>query len=231
MPIKSGPIKSGSTKTGSAAEQPSARSGKRILVSGLIIVHLFFVATAMLASHGRSRLTERILSRFAFYTELLNLDLNLDFAWYHLTHATEFDVDHRIEVLPKGADETANWLVLPADTFRGSESYKRYQRLGRHFAILAEEDGDAGRIARSVAEHFLHAKATEPAQVRCRRHLLQDWEVMDGGTAEERDPNSETYFRVPYAADCIVLSNGRVDVIKVEERGRVAPPGPGGRER
>ena len=193
-------------------------------VSLFVIVHLFFVFAALASNVApRSELQRRLLVKFAFYTQLLNLDL--DFTPYHLTHATEQDVDHRLEILMEGdPDVDENWLVLPDAGVRIGERYKRYQRLARVMAMLAEDDNAVSWIASSVGAHFLHARHARPQQVRCRRHMLQSWTAVRGGSAADRDPNSSNYFRQAYLADCVILSDNRVRVNKRDDEGQVAQP-------
>jgi len=196
----------------------------RLSVSLFVIVHFFFVFTSMSANVApRSELQRRLLTKFAFYTQLLNLDL--DFAPYHLTHASEQDVDHRVEILRDGdTDDEENWIVLPDEGVRGGERYKRYQRLGRVMAMLAGDDTAVSWLASSVGTHFLHARKTRPQQVRCRRHMLQRWTVIRGGSAADRDPNSAGYFRQVYLADCVILSDNQLRVNKRDDESQVAQP-------
>lgn len=211
------------------AGEEGANPNVRLAVSLAVIFHFFFVVVAMCANVApRSELHNRLLTKFAFYTRSLNLDL--DFTPYHLTHATEFDVDHRVEVLPsqQGASEE-EWVVLPDKGGRGSEQYQRFQRLGRVMAMLAEEDDAISWIASSIGAHFLTARDTRPEQVRCRRHMLQSWTAIRGGTADERDPNSAQYFREVYLADCVVLEDQRVRVNKLDDEAQVAQPARSGR--
>ena len=107
-------------------------------VSLFVIVHLFFVFAALASNVApRSELQRRLLVKFAFYTQLLNLDL--DFTPYHLTHATEQDVDHRLEVLMEGdPDVDENWLVLPDAGVRIGERLQTLPAFGA-------SDGHAGR--------------------------------------------------------------------------------------
>jgi hypothetical protein len=188
------------------------------------VAHLFFVLVALSASYGRSELTGRILEKFSFYTRLLNLELNLNFAPYYLTHATEADVDHQIEVLGPGKDGDGEWIRLREEGVRWSEGYRRYQRLARYMSLLGDDDASAARLAASIGEHFARVRSISPQQLRCRRHLLQDWETLESGTVEERNPSSEIYFRTPYAANCVVSTDGHVSVMKVESNSQVASP-------
>jgi hypothetical protein len=92
-------------------------------------------------------------------------------------------------------------------------------------AYLAEDEARAARMAQAVGEHFLHRRQVAPAEIRVRRHLLQDWEAVGGGTIAERDPDSDLYFRTPYAASC-VIQEGRVQVVRLEATDQVARPSP-----
>ena len=172
----------------------------------------------------RSDLQRRLLTKFAFYTRLLNLDL--DFTPYHLTHAAEQDVDHLIEILPAGEDpaDGDSWVAMPDRGGRGSERYKRYQRLGRVMAMLANDDNAVSWIASSVGSHFLTARDMRPQQLRCRRHMLQSWTAIRGGNAADRDPNSAGYFRQVYLADCVVLGDNQLRINKLDGEGQVAQP-------
>ena len=122
------------------------------------------------------------------------------------------------------ADTDENWHALPDEGLRMGERYKRYQRLGRVMAMLAEDDNAVSWIASSVGAHFLHARNTRLQQVRCRRHMLQSWAAIRGGTAADRDPNSSNYFQQTYLADCVILSDNQVRVNKRDDAGQVAQP-------
>jgi hypothetical protein len=200
------------------------------LLSLFMIVHLFFVFVALSANLAPSPLQSRLLQRFSFYTQLLNIDPN--FARYYLTHATEEDVDHRVEIVSStGGSPSEQVIRLPAEGFRGAENYKRQQRLARVLAFVAEEEALAGYLARAIGEHAVQQRNVTPEQVRVRRHLLQGREVIINGRPEERDPDSELYYRTPYAANCIVLDDGRVQVVRVEEAGQVARPADASNEK
>lgn len=198
----------------------------RSVVSLVLALHLFVLFFALSGNYFRSPLQARILGVLRPYAQLLNFEL--DFLPYQLTHAQISDVDHRIELLPAGsqADDDSAWLVLPDRGFRGGERYKRYQRLGRLLAFLAEENAGAGPslLARSVVENALHQGDVRPDQVRVRRHLLQSPDIFSGGTPEQRDPNAPTYFRVVYAANALISETGQVELIKIDDTAEVALP-------
>ena len=131
----------------------------------------------------RSDLTRVLLDRFAVYTRLLNFDL--DFTPYHLTHGTESDVDHRIEVLPQGSEE---WQVLPIEGFRGVDGFQRYHRLASIWSFHATNEGQPALFAQAVGNHCSLQRGVVPRQIRCRRHYLQPREEVIGGTPAMRDP-------------------------------------------
>ncbi len=213
-----------SVRSSTTENQPGARSELfRGVISLLIFIHLFCVWVGMSANVGRSALQARLLSRLRPYTQLLNFDL--DFTPYHLTHATMLDVDNRIEILPEGLDaaDADNWIVLPDAVYPGGLQYKRQQRLADTLAFYAESEDYAGFIAQGVAANYLQQRQIRPAQIRCRRHLLQPREAPTG-TAAEQNPNDPLYFEVAYAANVVVGRDGRVSVVKIDEASQVAQP-------
>lgn len=222
-----------SQDTDSANSSESISSTSRSAISLLLFFHLFIMALVLSGNYGTSRVQARLLSFFSPYTRSLNLDLN--YTPFHLTHATLDDVDHRLEVLPTTDDmdleavEDEDWISLPSVGGRLSERYKRYQRLAAIMAFFASRDDNdtTGLLARGVGANFLHQRDVTPRQVRVRKHLLQSMDVIEGGTAEQRDPNSATYFNEVYRANTLVLDDGTVEIIKVESAGQVAKPASG----
>jgi hypothetical protein len=206
----------------------AAESGSHPVLSLLLFFHLFCVAVALSGNHFPSALQIRLIDLFAPYLRSLNFDLN--YTPYHLTLGTIDDQDHRIEVLPAGGDEQSAeaWLGVP-DKARRGERYRRYQRLAAAMGFFGErqQNNQSALFAGAVAEHFLHQRQITPAQIRCRRILPQDRNLVAGGTAEDRNPWSERYFSEVYRANTVV-GGGSVSVIKVEEAGQVARPGSGG---
>jgi hypothetical protein len=199
---------------------------KRTAISLLLIIHFFlaFVAMSGNLAPAYSQLESRILARFAFYTQLLNIDLN--FTPFYWTHATVEDVDHRIEVLAQGqrAEVDGDWLVLPDVGWRGTDRYQRYQRLGRVWALISPQDELTASLAQAVGTSFRAQRNVIPARVRCRRHMLQSWEVIRGGTPGERNPNDSSYYQVAYDANLVVSRNGTVSVVKLAAASEIAQP-------
>ena len=208
----------------SGAEEGHPHSGVRTLLTLAILVHTFFVAIAVASNFAPSNLQYQILFRFRPYTRLFNFDL--DFTPYYLTHATEADVDHRIEVLPQGksASTSGDWIVLPPPMFRGCDSYKRYQHLASTWAFEAVNGGEPAVFAQAIGTHFARERKTPPQQIRCRRHFLQSQQDIIQGTPARRDPNDPSFFAVVYAANAIVSDNGYVEVVRIDEASQVAQP-------
>lgn len=204
-----------SRQTATASSVPESRPW----LSVAIIAHFFFVLVCLGSNFARSELAGTLLDRFAPYTRLFNFDL--DFTPYHLTHGSEADVNHRLEVLPQGSDE---WIVLPSEGFRGADGFQRYQRLAAIWNFHATNEGQPAVFAQAIGSHFSIQRHTPPRQIRCRRHYLQPREEVSGDTPAQRDPDDPSRFAVVYAANAIVNPNGWVDVIKIEETGQVALP-------
>lgn len=207
-----------SSSTGNISPRPATPLWQTI-TSFVIFVHLFFVFVALSANHVRSGLTGTILSRFAFYTRLLNFDLN--FVPYHLTHGTDVDVDHRIEVLPRDQTE---WKRLPEGGMRGHDSYQRFQRFAAEWAYQALNDGEPALFAQSVGTYYSRRLDVAPKQIRCRKQFQQSREDMASASPARRDPDDPSRFSVAYAANAIVNEDGSVDIVRIEEAGQVAAP-------
>ena len=211
---------SASQKSSDAVEWPP---WARVTVSLLLFAHLFFVFVALAANVAPSRLQQRLLARFSFYTQLLNLDLN--FAPLYLTHASIDDVDHRLELLPEGrnADVEGDWVVLPDVGVRGSDRYERYQRLARGVVFFAARRSDRGSGAGGRVElpqPARHSAAASPLSPTSASGLEHD----RAGTSAQRDPNDPSYFRVAYDASFVVSRDGAVSVVKLAEADELASP-------
>lgn len=210
----------------------------RPLVSLALFIHLFCVLVALSGSLFRSGLQERLLGLFAPYTQLLGFDPAP--AAFYLTHGLPNDFGQSVEVLPEGQDATdnANWLALEDRGARGGERLGRTQRLASLLGFFAgrletaardrrpDEDANVAinLLARSVAEHLLYQEHVTPKQLRCRRHLVQEIDALSG-TAEQRDPFSESYYQQFYRANTIVMDQGQVEILRpIDEARDVAPP-------
>ena len=193
----------------------------RTVASLLLCIHLFCISLAVWANFSPSPLLYDVLDRLRAYTTLLNFNLN--YTPYHLTHGTVEDVDDRIEVLPQGKDaaQAEQWIALPDVGWRGSDRYKRYQRLAEVMSYYAQDEERSARLASSVAEHFLSVANIQPAQIRSRKHLLLT--MQDYAAAGEPDPDGPQQWLTPYAAN-VVISGDEVEVIAVSEQGEVALP-------
>ena len=203
----------------------------RSLVTLFLVLHLFCLFVAFWSSVSPSPLQVRLLSVIRPYTRLLNFEL--PYSQYNLTHATDIDVDHRIEVLAAEKEETdlKGWIVLPDAGSRAGERYKRYQRFARQMArynqlssVFPDMAALASKLAQDTAANFVHQREIKPKEIRCRQHFLQPMDAITSGTKDERNPNSATFLRIPYAANVIVDDRGNVNVVKIDTAAEVAPP-------
>ena len=210
------------------AAPPSGPSqGVRTTVSLLLFIHLFCIFVALATNNSPSDLSLAFLRKMRFYTQLFNFDLTVA---YYLTHGTPIDVDHRVEVLPAGADENdpAAWHALPDVGIRGGERRQRYERMGELMDLFVEQERDdrVAVLASTVGSHYLNRENVKPKQIRCRRHFLVPLEAYGvQGTPEMRDPNTADRFGVVYAANAVVDEENRtVEVVKIDAAGQVARP-------
>lgn len=198
----------------------------RSVLSLALFIHLFIVALCLSASYTPSSLQQRLGSIFRPYTELLHLRIQGE-ALY-LTHATQLDVDHRLEVLPAGADPavTDSWQSIARGS-RGGERYTRYQRLADAMAYFQEDEEVTATIAAGVARNY--AAQGEPIdQIRCRQHKLQSWDAIDSTVAGVRDPNDPMYFADIYEANVLTIAPDRIRIVKRSDPALESAPTRGG---
>ncbi|MCU0961042.1 MAG: hypothetical protein MUF48_13135 [Pirellulaceae bacterium] len=204
----------------------STRLGEtaRALISVALFAHLFVVATCLAANLVPSLLQQKLLRFFRPYARVLNFDL--DGTRYYLTHGSQRDVDHRIEVLPAGRDagDPSSWVRLVRG-LRGSERYHRYQRLAEAIAFFQGDDAVTALVAAGIVRQSLQQDGQRLAEVRCRQHLLQSWEAVRSDVPAERDAESATYFATAYAARVITGDQGQVRILKRESAALEAQPG------
>jgi len=218
-------------KTVAPPDESSRMVGRtaRTVVSLAIFIHLCCVFAVMAANIKRSPLETRIAETLAVYTQPLNFELMS--VPYHLTHAEEADVDHRLEILPQGKDPAVseNWIVLPAGGVHGSDRARRYQQIAATLAFFGtsqspQMEAASARLAQGIAENFLHEQGI-PQRIRSRRHALQRPEDVSSGDPQQMDPwNEDLYFHTPYGANLIVNDDGTISVVKVNPEGEVARP-------
>lgn len=191
-----------------------------------IVLHLLLVFVALSANYAPSALQQRLLDVFAVYTRALNLDPN--FTPYHLTHATEVDVDHQVQVLLENGDASnpADWVSVPNvhEELTISEPYRRRQRFAKVLSLFADDDATAGHLARGMASQFVHQRDLQPTRVRARAHLLQSWTDVRAGSVPQRDPFDPSYYDVRYDARILIGPAGSIDVLKTATAGEVARP-------
>lgn len=211
------------TRNPKADERAVSTPSGRPLITVLLILHLGAVFLFLTTNLSSSLLQDALRRICAPYAQPLNLDL--DYTPYHLTHATDADVDHRLEILPAGSSpESDAWVALPDVGWRGGERYRRYQRLAESLALRAtNEDPSAGTLAQAAAAHFLNREEMVPIRLRVRRHMLQSPEAIQSGSAAERDPNHPAYFESAYDAH-VVVDGDQVHVVPIPVRSDAAQP-------
>ena len=209
----------------------------RSLISLFLVLHLFCVVLACAASVSPSPLQLRLLSVLRPYCRYLGVEL--PYAQFNLTYGPELGGgDYRLEMLPADGDAEApeDWSVLPDAGLRGSDRYKRFQRYAQRIAVinqfatasgLADIESAVGTMASGAAESYFHQSQITPTQLRVRLHALQSIDARNLGSQEERDPNSDTYFQVPYAANVVIDPQGNANVLKIRSEAEVARPGSG----
>lgn len=233
-----------SQDTPSSEPEQTLSGTARALISLAVVIHLFCVFVALTANAVNvSELHSRLAGKLAAYTQSLNFEpafvqdrsANVNevvpyFLTYNrqlfdstippIEHARSPDCDHRIEVLPEGKEATdpTQWIVIPDGGFRAGEQYKRQQRFARNlgfFGTTPNNEDPAATLTRSIVRHYLVERGVRLQMVRASRHAPIDWISARQGTPEQRDPQNQMYFSVPYTGQVLIGEDGSIGVIKV----------------
>lgn len=182
-----------------------------------VLVHFFCVFVVMSANYSPSPLQARLVRVLAPYTQSLNFDLN--YTPYHLTHASDQDVDHVIEFAARRDATDEQFQPLLAG-WRGGERYKRYQRIATVLSYFRQDAATSSRIGQAVARGVVSHQNEEARVIRCRKHFLMPWDRY----SIEANPHADEYQQTVYSANIVRSERGTVDVVKVEAAAEVARP-------
>jgi len=196
----------------------------RTIVSLLLVIHLFCLATVLSANLAPSPLQLRLVETLAPYTRLICIDP--DSRRYHLTHAVPDDDDHLLDVTL--SEEGNRSVVFPDVGWRGSPRRERYQALAELLAFFARRDGEesAALLARSAGRAVMIQEGATRAVVRCRRRRPQPTVLPPRSAANPPDPRAEEYLEDVYTADVWIDPDGSVQLVRRVTAREVAPAVP-----
>jgi hypothetical protein len=154
-----------------ADDAPEWSPETRTWVSLLLFVHLFVVVVAVTSYTRPSALQLRLHALFAPYLRNLHLTAlptTYPFARFHLTHATESDVDFAIRVDTTGTDGAKQTITLP-EPLQPLVRFRRYQNLANAAGTLASGDSSdavASILPKTVAGSILRGAGATSGVIR-----------------------------------------------------------------
>jgi hypothetical protein len=197
----------------------------RTWVSLLLFAHLFALFVTVTTYTRPSGLQIRIFNLFEPYLRNLHLTaypVTYPFARYHLTHATDADVDFTFEVEVQGAGKDVDKVVIPEPGLRPGVRFRRYQALANAIGTLVQPDSDedlAGVLPRAIAGSILRRHGATQGIVRCRSHGTL---AIDEEPSAARRAAAESEI---YRAQAFVSPSG-VELLKISEKLESAPVEP-----
>jgi hypothetical protein len=207
----------------------------KALLSVALFVHFFCVAVVLGSIFFRSPLQERLVSIFAFYTQLLDFDPGRTPYQYHYTHGTPIEDDARFEVdlyadadLPVTAQERAGSRSLPSGGTNWLGDRRKYFALSRIVAVNAQPENEideiTGEIARAVGGRLMRETGNRRAVVRCIQRMSQplDLAFLNPGFPPD-NPRDGRYDVTVYEADVWLDEDGQLQVLKRAAAAEVAP--------
>jgi hypothetical protein len=193
------------------------------LVSLLLVIHWFCVFVVLSANFFRSALQEDLVRVLRPYTRLLNFDPN--FARFHLTHGSEDDDDHFVEVVSPDAPDEPVARYPQRNHLPGGEPRHRYQALASVLGFFSrrEDDATCAELAKVIGAAAMSRDQLQRVVVRCRWHRAQPLELDRADGTNPADPNAPAYFETVYEADVWIAEDGSTQVLKKSSRREVAP--------
>jgi hypothetical protein len=202
---------------------PTWSETARTLVSFLVFLHFFALAVGFASNTwSPSPLLVRLrdVPPVRPYLQLLGWDV----PWlglYSLTHAAEDDTDHTLAAELRMADGSSRQVVLPEPDVRLPERKRRFTRLAATVGELAGNSTVESILPQAIAAHFVGQYGAAGGTIRCRRHFLQPTEAVLRSGRDEIAPYSRE--QTLYEAR-ILVSDGLVELLKIESAADVAPP-------
>ena len=215
------------TAAGVPADAALPSEGVRTLVSFLLFVHLFALMVAVASNAGPVSAMRRALREakpLIAYLQLLHMDLAYNF---HLTHATEWDTDHFLEIERdwKGQpDANAARLKLPEPGGLPGIRAQRYHNLARNLAGLVGQDEAESILPYAISRGLLaqHGITGGRHRFRCRRHFLLEMREAALIDPADRDPFHSRRYGNVYEAD-LKFVGGQLLINKVAGAAETAP--------
>lgn len=210
---------------GMPSEESTLSEGVRTTINLLLFIHLFAVAVAVTSYTNPSSLQVRLRETLAPYLQSFNFDLvpnAYNAAIFHLTHATEDDVDFTIEIDGRRTDGTTPKQTIPPPGLWPPERRRRYQALANAVGALCGNDELRLVLPSAIAGGVARQLALTKGSIRVRGHLLQDVTDFDSADPARRDPYGENFFRTALEGS-VVISPTEAIVIPKAAAGEVAP--------
>lgn len=198
----------------------------RTLASFLIFLHLFALAVAVLSNWNPSPLALRLRKNVPLvkqYLEYLAMDQSY-VPLYGLTFGMTEDTDDTVEVELELADGSHQSVTLPEPGIMPRQRWRRDARLAETAADLTgEQYRDLQSIVpQAIAAYFVKQYRAKSGTIRCQRHFQQSIESLSSSNPAERDPYDKSRYAQLYEAR-IIVSGGRVQLLKSEAAAEVAP--------
>jgi hypothetical protein len=208
----------------------------RSVISLVLCIHLFCVATVLASNFRRSPLQTRLVSIFAAYTRLLDFDPEFTPYYYTLGRALDDDTWLVIDLYasadqPVIQQQVATTVRLPDAGSNWFDDRRRALRLARLLAASAdresENDDVTSEIARSVGSWAMRQTNNHRAVVRCLRRMSQPFDLatLNPGFPPDR-PTDPAYDSTVYEADVWIDEDRQVQVQKRVSRAEAAPRQP-----
>jgi len=190
----------------------------RSVVSLLIFIHLFIVFVALAGYLAPSDLLLRMRRLFAPYTNTLFLDLSTRDDLHELTegniagarlaparlqqtYADTLDVDMELTVVvyDENGDEVETFTLPEPDSW--GQNRRRQLALTATIGELWAIESLRTQLPVAIGQAVMDRHGADRAYVRCRRHTLQNMDVVDSADPSLADPYDERWYQTLFEGD------------------------------
>ncbi len=205
---------------------PTWSAEARTWASLLLFVHLFVLLVAVTSYTRPSALQQRLHDLFGTYLRNLHLTplpASYPFARFHLTHATDTDVDFAVEVDVERADGSTETVTIPPTPIQPLVRFRRYQALANATGTLASgELGDwaPGILPKAIAGSVLRRQQATGGAIRVQALGLPEMEDLASFEAVARAARE----KVSNVYDAqVIISPTSVELLRKSTTLEVAP--------